>query len=107
MDKNNIFTLIQQAQKNKKYYSELSKVIQVKIREIPYFLKQFLLFEYLGNYTKTEYINYFHCSNIINFELSKPKHRKKTFYKCISIYFSQKIKDNNVIYLNIANDYTA
>ena len=97
---NNFFSLVEKAKESRKYYNELSQLIQINLEEIPYFIDQYLLFEYLGNYAETKYVNFFYSVDILSsidiifFELQQQKHQKYTFYKCISIYFSQKMNDN-------------
>ena len=99
---NSILTAIEKSKEDKSFYKRLSSLISIEEEEIDYFIEQFSLFQLLSKDVNTKYVNYFNSIDIFLYEL-KQKHKKETFYKCISIFMKEQTK-GNIIFCDLRNN---
>ena len=90
---NNIVLLIEKCKTDKRLYKELSKLVEIEESEVFYFINQFTLFQMISKDTNTNYVNYFNKVDILVIELSE-KHKKDTFYKCLTTFVKFYSKGN-------------
>ena len=104
MEKLDTNTIIKLSKHDKSYHQILSSLLDVEINEVPYFIKQYSLFEILSRDCNDKYVNFFHDINIMNCELPDT-HKAETFIKVLVLFITLMMKDKTHFLIKITDDY--
>ena len=99
-----ILEIIEKCKLNTEYYDELSKELNIDIKEVPYFIKQFSLFEFFAENCDNNHATYFYSIYIIDCELKEIEHKQETFIKALSTFIYEKMKDRKYFDYSYKND---